>query len=67
MESDDDPISAAAREHSRRAWDARVRKGQRFMQPAADEDVARPQEQIDTGWLGRVLGKRLLCLASAGG
>jgi SAM-dependent methyltransferase len=67
MESDGDPVSAAARDHNRRAWDARVGKRQRFTQPAADDDVARPQEQIDTGWLGDVAGKRLLCLASGGG
>jgi ubiquinone/menaquinone biosynthesis C-methylase UbiE len=62
-----DPLASTAREHNRRAWDARVKKRQRFTQPAADEDVARPQEQIDTGWLGDVTGKRLLCLASGGG
>ncbi|HEY5311328.1 MAG TPA: class I SAM-dependent methyltransferase [Pirellulales bacterium] len=65
---DDAPRQAdVAREHNRQAWDARVRKRQRFTQPAADEDLARPQEQIDTLWLGDVAGKRLLCLASGGG
>jgi SAM-dependent methyltransferase len=67
MNDDSMRQAQSARDHNRRAWDARVRKGQRFTQPAADEDVARPQEQIDSAWLGDVAGKRVLCLASGGG
>lgn len=67
MQPDSDQFAHTAREHNRRAWDARVRKRQRFTKPAADEELANAEEQIDTAWLGNVAGKRLLCLASGGG
>jgi SAM-dependent methyltransferase len=65
----DSRLSAAAREHNRRAWDALVRDKQRFTTPAADEDLRDPLGTSDPlGWLGgNVSGKRLLCLASGGG
>lgn len=62
-------LSAAAREHNRRAWDALVRNKQRFTTPAPDDDLRDPLGTSDPlGWLGgSVAGKRLLCLASGGG
>ena len=60
---------SAAHEHNRRAWDARVRRQERFTRPAADEDFADPLATVDgLGWLGGdIRGKRLLCLAAGGG
>jgi SAM-dependent methyltransferase len=67
-DSDDRQLSAA-RDRNRRAWDALVRKKQRFTTPAPDEDLRDPLGTADgLGWLGgSVAGKRLLCLASGGG
>jgi SAM-dependent methyltransferase len=69
MEHQTDQLSAAAREHNRRAWDALVRKKQQFTTPAPDDDVRDPLGRSDPlGWLGgNVTGKRMLCLASGGG
>ena len=55
--------------HNRRAWDARAAKGQRFTQPARDEDFRDPLAKVDQlGWLGGdIRGKTLLCLAAGGG
>jgi SAM-dependent methyltransferase len=55
--------------HNRRAWDDRAAKGQRFTQPARDEDFRDPLTKVDQlGWLGRsIRGKSLLCLAAGGG
>lgn len=61
------PPRSAAHEHNRRAWDARVRKQQRFTRPAPDDDVNDPFTKIDAAWLGDIRGRRLLCLASGGG
>ncbi|MCP3695088.1 MAG: class I SAM-dependent methyltransferase, partial [Planctomycetaceae bacterium] len=60
---------SAAHEHNRRAWDARVRRQERFTRPAADEDFVDPLATVDgLGWLGGdIRGKRLLCLAAGGG
>src|SRR5487761_1666740 len=65
----DPQLTAAARDQNRRAWDALVRKKQRFTTPAPDEDLRDPLGTADAlGWLGgSVKGKRLLCLASGGG
>lgn len=56
-------------DHNRRAWDALVRKRQRFTKPAPDEDFKNPLVRLDArGWLGGdIAGKRVLCLASGGG
>ncbi len=56
-------------DHNRRAWDARVRKRQRFTEPARNEALGDPLKVVDgCGWLGGDLrGKRVLCLASGGG
>ncbi|HVC93646.1 MAG TPA: class I SAM-dependent methyltransferase [Pirellulales bacterium] len=64
-----DPLSAAAREHNRKAWNALVLKKQRFTTPAPDDDLRDPLTKTDgLGWLGgSVAGKRLLCLAAGGG
>jgi SAM-dependent methyltransferase len=55
--------------HNRRAWDQRVRQGQRFTRPAADETFVDPLGQVDGyGWLGGdIRGRRVLCLAAGGG
>lgn len=55
--------------HNRRAWDDRAEKGQRFTQPARDEDFRDPLATVDRlGWLGGdIRGKSLLCLAAGGG
>jgi SAM-dependent methyltransferase len=55
--------------HNRRAWDDRAAKGQRFTQPARDEDFRDPLVKVDQlGWLGGdIRGRSLLCLAAGGG
>jgi SAM-dependent methyltransferase len=64
-----DPHRAAAREHNRRAWDARVANRGRFTKPADDVDFVDPLRTVDgAGWLGEsIAGKRLLCLGAGGG
>ncbi len=64
-----DSHSAAAREHNRRAWDARVANRGRFTKPAEDDDFVDPLRTVDgAGWLGEsIAGKRLLCLGAGGG
>lgn len=55
-------------EHNRRAWDAMVRKKQRFARPAHDRDFEVTMRELDPrGWLGDVRGKNVLCLAAGGG
>ena len=56
-------------EHNRRRWDAMAASGQRFAQPAPDEQFANPLKTVDgLGWLGGdIRGRWLLCLASGGG
>jgi len=56
-------------EHNRRAWEARVERGDRFTRPAGDDDFRDPLATVDgLGWLGGdIRGKRLLCLAAGGG
>jgi SAM-dependent methyltransferase len=60
---------SAAQSHNRRAWDALVRRKQRFTRPARDEEFRDPLAVVDgIGWLGgNIRGKRLLCLAAGGG
>lgn len=67
--TDDCRMAEAAKQHNRRAWDALVKRKQRFTTPASDDDVRAPLSASDgLGWLGGdVSGKRLLCLASGGG
>lgn len=67
MTPDEARLAAAAREHNRRAWNARVERRQRFTRPSPDADVQNAQALLDRAWLGDVRGKRLLCLASGGG
>jgi hypothetical protein len=64
-----DDTGSSVHEHNRRAWDARVRKRQRFTLPAADEEIRDPLKVVDgVGWLGKDLrGRKLLCLAAGGG
>jgi SAM-dependent methyltransferase len=56
-------------DHNRRAWDALVRRRQRFTRPVDDADFADPLAATDgPGWLGAgVAGLRVLCLAAGGG
>lgn len=59
----------AAHEHNRRAWDALVRRRQRFTRPARDDEFANPLAVVDgLNWLGGdIRGAQLLCLAAGGG
>lgn len=56
-------------EHNRRAWDALVRRRDRFTRPAKDEDLHDPLTVVDgRGWLEEgVRGRELLCLGAGGG
>ena len=55
-------------EHNRRAWDAMVKRNQRFARPATDRDFSASLAELDPqGWLGDVSGQRMLCLAAGGG
>jgi len=67
MDPSDPRESHVAREHNRRAWDARVRRGQRFTRPAADDDVRHAGDGTDRWLSGSIAGRRLLCLAAGGG
>lgn len=67
MESPDPRESHVARDHNRRAWDARVRRGGRFTRPAADDDVRHAGDGTDRWLAGSIAGRRLLCLAAGGG
>ncbi|MEX0939290.1 MAG: class I SAM-dependent methyltransferase [Pirellulales bacterium] len=64
-----DGAEQAAQQHNRRAWDALVRKQDRFTRPAQDEQFRDPLRTVDPfGWLGGdIRGKRLLALAAGGG
>ncbi|MEN9581969.1 MAG: hypothetical protein RJA70_4978 [Pseudomonadota bacterium] len=54
--------------HNRQAWDRRVLQGETFARPTADEDFQDPLLRLDPrGWLGNVVGKRILCLGAGGG
>ncbi len=66
---DPNPHTFIARDHNRRAWDARVAQRGRFTKPADDGDFADPLRTVDgAGWLGEsIAGKRLLCLGAGGG
>ena len=54
---------------NRAAWDNMVDSGDRFTQPASDEDFNNPLGVVDgCGWLGGdIRGRRVLCLAAGGG
>jgi SAM-dependent methyltransferase len=69
MQQGPDQDAAVAREHNRRAWDARVANRGRFTKPAEDADFVDPLRTVDAaGWLGdSIAGKRLLCLGAGGG
>ena len=55
-------------EQNRRAWDAMVRQKRRFARPVRKADFDKLLREIDqAGWLGRLTGKKLLCLAAGGG
>jgi len=65
----DSEARPAAHEHNRRAWNAMVRRRQRFTLPADDASFADPLRVVDgLGWLGpSIRGQRVLCLAAGGG
>ena len=65
-------------EHNRRAWDRQAREGCRWSTPASPEEIAdarkgspriilTPDTPLPREWLGELRGRRVLCLASAGG
>ena len=60
---------SSAHEKNRRAWDALVRKKNRFASPAKDDQFADPLRLLDgSNWLeGDIRDKRVLCLAAGGG
>ncbi len=60
---------SSAHDHNRQAWDARARAEERFTRPAPDEQFSDPLVVVDAaGWLGpSIAGRRVLCLAAAGG
>lgn len=64
-------MSAAAtdwRSRNRAVWDERVRRNDWYIDTATPEDFRQPLKVADPlGWLGDVTGKRVLCLAAAGG
>jgi ubiquinone/menaquinone biosynthesis C-methylase UbiE len=64
-----DGAENAAQQQNRRAWDALVRKQDRFTRPAQDEQFRDPLRTVDPiRWLGGdIRGKRLLALAAGGG
>ena len=64
-----DSADSPTHDHNRRAWDARVRRGETFTRPATDEDFRQPLTTVDgAGWLGAsIAGRRVLCLAAGGG
>lgn len=65
-------------EHNRRAWNRQAREGCRWSIPASSDEIANarsgsprilltPDTPVPRGWLGELGGRRVLCLASAGG
>lgn len=64
-------------EHNKKSWDKEALANQQWSMPVSAETVAKAKEgewelyvlptPIDKNWLGEVKGKRVLCLASAGG
>ena len=69
MSASDALSSSSGHEHNRRAWDSRVRRGQRFTEPLRDDELVDSRRLADvTAWLDRDLrGCRVLCLAAGGG
>lgn len=72
-----DLIDDVAR-HNQAAWDAYVRSGNRWTRPvdaaaitrARDGDVnivLTPTKPVPAAWLGELVGRKVLCLAAAGG
>ena len=63
------PDPNAWRERNRAVWDDRVRRHDRYIDTATDEDFRHPLKVVDPlGWLGNeVIGQRILCLAAGGG
>lgn len=65
-------------QHNREAWNSYVRRGIRWSIPVTSEEIARakegdwkiiltPNKAVPREWFGAIEGKRVLCLASAGG
>ena len=69
MLSPDSFDRSSVHEQNRNAWDRYVRAGQRFTQPARDEELRDPLAVVDgCGWLGGdIRGRSVLCLAAGGG
>lgn len=65
-------------QHNREAWNNYVRQGIRWSVPVSPEEIERarggdwkiiltPNKGVPREWFGEIAGKRVLCLASAGG
>ncbi|KUF42397.1 class I SAM-dependent methyltransferase [Myroides marinus] len=64
-------------QHNQKAWDKQALANQQWSMPVSEELVAKAKQgdwdlfvlptPIDKTWLGDVTGKKILCLASAGG
>jgi 2-polyprenyl-3-methyl-5-hydroxy-6-metoxy-1,4-benzoquinol methylase len=65
-------------EHNRRGWNRQAREGCRWSVPASAGEIASarsgsprilltPDTPVPSEWLGQLRGRRVLCLASAGG
>ena len=65
-------------EHNRAAWNEEVKKGNQWTIPASKEDIEEakngnyeivltPFIPVPKEWLGNIMGKEILCLASGGG
>ncbi len=56
-------------DHNRLVWDQMALMGARFTRPAPEDDLTSSKivQQGGSAWLGKIAGKRLLCLAAGGG
>lgn len=65
--------------YNREAWEKQVQEGNKWTIPASEKDIAEiqvtkkprifltPTKLVPESWLGKLQGKRVLCLASGGG
>lgn len=56
-------------EHNRLVWDQMALAAARFTRPATEDDLTNSKivQQGGSAWLGKIAGKRLLCLGAGGG
>lgn len=66
------------RKYNKEAWDAQVRRGNRWTVPVSSEEIERarngdwevvltPSKSVPRSWFGELAGAHVLCLASGGG